>query len=286
MPITRSGFFCVLALITACKSPAPPPEAAVQALTRSLQATDGVALWQALPPSMKAQLAGVVRRFGQTVDPDVSAALQQLVVEAGQALAGQTQRLDRIEAVREKVAADQDRQLFAESLVAMLEVGGAKHLFGSAARPEEDLERAGPALLRLLVVILRASESPLLTSWPPGPYQLQPLADGRMTARPLDTAGATPEILVQVDGRWLPERWLSAWHEVAQRADRWLDGGPRSALASHHEQIVRLLNQTRARLPKVKAAADQDSFDRAVKATTGTLGLAIVWAITPEPPGT
>jgi hypothetical protein len=275
-----------LALLTALgcsRKPPPSPEAAIEQITQALQAGDGDLLWRSLPASMKGELGALMRRMGQTVDSDISRALDALVVEAAEILSGQEGRLAAIPPLREKVSSERLRGDFARTLIQALQAGGSTGLLHATHHPEQALERAGPALARVVLSALRAADSPLVTDWPPGHYHLQPLSDGRMAARREEGPDEPPRAVVRLDGRWVPERWLTDWRALMGRADPWLAGGDGSALVSHGPQILRLLNQTRARLRRLKGISDQPAFDRALSATAGTLSLAITWAITPDP---
>jgi hypothetical protein len=270
--------------LASCRRPSfSAPDAAVEHLTRCLQAADGEALWRYLPPSMKADLAGLMTRFGQAAEPELSAALQALVAEAARALTGQAGRLDQIPPLREKVPSQELRQLFSSSLIEALETARSTRLLGGAAKPQAALERVGPTLVKALLASLQMSRSPLVMPWRPGRHRLQFLPDGRTLAAPVDGEGGTGETLVLVEGRWLPERWLTAWHALMARADSWLSGGKASTLVGHRTQVLRLVNQTRARLRPLAGAADQTRFDSVLSSAAGTLSLAITWAVTREP---
>jgi hypothetical protein len=272
---------CLSFVVLGCRPSArATPRETVEAITQAVSAADGRALWPLLPPSFKEQLAGLVDRLGGR-NPALAAVLAAAVVDASDALVGQRERLAKMQPLRDEVPTDDDRRRFAASLTDVLAASRAAHLLGQGASSREAIERGGPALLQLLVVVLRAKGSPLVTAWRPGPYRLEQLSDERVAYRRLDALDAGPELLVRVEGRWLPERWATAWRELEQRGTAWLAGGGASPLVAHRGQIELLINQTRARLRKVPAATDQETFDRALSSAGGTLSLAMIWAMTP-----
>jgi hypothetical protein len=264
----RSGVGClglVLLLATACRpAPSVSPTASVDALIRAVQANDGQALWDHLPRSMKAELAGLLQDLRGQMDPSLASVADRFVAEAAQVLSRQRPKLSEFAPLREGMQPGSDRLAFTDGLVGTLQRLGASSL-GQTAQAQTIVDRAGPPLLTMLLPALRAARPDLL--------EFQRTIDGK----------AVPEALVLVDGRWIPQRWQLAWRQVLTRSQPLRQGGPGCPLRSNVVQVIRLLNQTRARLAKLDQAGDQAAFDRALSLVAGSLSLSLKWAITPAP---
>jgi hypothetical protein len=253
-----SRSLCVLVLLVGCSRRAYDRAESTAVLVRGLEQGDTEALWRYLPDGMKSQLATLVQRIRSQSDRRLRLAADGLVAEAAVALAAQRGRLEAFTPLREGMSPAEDRAAFARGMQAALELSSARGLL-EGGDLEGTLDRAGPALLRVLIPALRAGGSSLVV--------LQRGGQGALT-----------ELLVPVQGRWVPRRWVDAWKELTERADVLLDG---DALNTNTLQVIRLVNQTRARLPKLTAAADQPSFDKALSLVMGSLSLALKWASTP-----
>jgi hypothetical protein len=273
---------CLLATSAACR----PAErvsapASVDLLVRAVQGNDGQALWNHLPSSMKVELGGLLQALRRRLDPPLATVSDRLLLEAAEALSRQQALLPEFASLREGMTQSADRRAFAHGLATTLRVlaPGALALGPSDRSPERVVEDAGPPLLTMLVPALRAAGSPLLEAWRPGRYRVTPLSPGKATlVRDTGEGRTTSEVLVLVDGRWIPERWVIAWRGILKRSQALLKVGPDSPLTAHTLQIIRLVNQTRARLPRLARAGDQAAFDKALSLVAGSLSLALTWA--------
>jgi hypothetical protein len=275
----RVSILVFFALAAGCRGERPAsPEASVAAIAEAVQASDGAALWRQVPPSMKAELAGLVARFQRQAAPTVPAALRALVTEADHVLAGERARLERLPPLQARWQDEGERRRFARALVDLIAAGASANLFGAGTRAEDSLERVGPALASFLLEALRAADSPLAARWEPGPFHCRRAGD-RASCRPRKDAPG--EIMIRVDGGWWPARWAQAWTALMKDADGWL-GGADSSLLRHAPQITGLLEQSRLRLRRAQAAPDQSTFDGALSGAAGTLSLALTWTVVPK----
>ena len=284
MRISRLGsLVCLVALAgTSCRQEERySPEASVELIVRSIDKQDAEALWRYLPVSMKSEFAALVRGSRRDADPRLTAVSDLFLTEAGEALSGQESLFSEFSPLRDGMKDARDRQAFAQGLAATLRVLASRGLLGGASRIEDTLDRLGPSVLRLMVPALRASGSTLLEPWRPGPFQLTAPSAGKVTyTRRAADGRSVSAALVLVEGRWIPEQWMIAWQGIVKAAQQLLQTGPVSPLASHKLQVIRLLNQTRARLPRLAKARDQEGFDKALSLVVGSLSLAMKWATT------
>ena len=245
------------ALLPACR-PAPPPSAAASAevLIRALDGNDGQALWDQLPPSMKAELADVLRDIRGQVGAPLARVGDGFVAESARALGQQLPRLSQFGPLAGGMKSSADRQAFAEGLAGTLRHLSQAPLYGTED-PRAIADRAGPSLLRMLIPALRIASPDLV--------------DGKSLAGQM----------VQVDGRWIPVRWSLAWQQARRRMRPLLQAGPEGPLRTNTVQIIRLVNQSRARLARLVRARDQAAFDDALSLVAGSLSLALSWASTP-----
>jgi hypothetical protein len=280
----RSLASIVLAVVfSGCRAaPSVSVEDSVAALVGGVNDHDGRALWHHLPRSMKAELADLLRAVRGRTPAPLAIAGDRLVAEAAEALSRQASRMPEFAPLRAGMKTPADRQAFADGLAQTLQQLAAGVLRPGDRTDEEIVDRAGPPLMKMLVPALRATGSPLLEPWQPGGHRLTPIAGGKVRCiRQAGDGKAVSEVLVQVDGRWIPERWVHAWRQVVAAGQALVHDGGADPLRTHTVQIIRLVNQTRARLHKLRQAGDQTAFDEALSLVAGSLSLALIWASTP-----
>ncbi len=273
---------------TEISAPEETAEEAVRVIVNGLSEGNTGVLWAALPSGYQDDVNGLVRAFGNGMDPVQWGQIQGVVAKVHELLSTKSEFFANTSVVQGMVQSDQLQNVITQiagilkilldqtDLQSLQSFDGEAFFSGPASTMVSQMDVLstlspdGVSLSSLKEATietirtegnkatLKVSQPPLLMRLPPMPHDA-----------PLDLPPREME-LVRVDGHWLPAELASDWDSNIAGAKAALAGLPATAKDSAM-QVAMVTGMITSVLDPLQAAEDQEQFDAAVESLRGSL---------------
>lgn len=259
-------------------------EAAVRYIMEGVKNGQPVVAWNALPERYQNDLNGVVRGFGETMDPEIWKQVTETLGNVQKILVDKEEFILNHPAVSANPNADSVKSAVPQMAA----------LFGTIIDASSDLEAlktfdGGQFMTSTGASVLKQIDTLQKLAPPgstPGPVGLAAISDVKIETLSTtdDTAtlqstgpdGRTEKIeLVRVEGKWLPKDMAEKWDQEIANAQQALKTLPET-LQQMKPQVAMMTGVVNGALTPLQSAATQEQFNDAVQGVQGmVMGLVM-----------
>jgi len=260
---------------TETAAPEETAEEAVQVIVNGLSEGNAGVLWAALPSGYQNDVNGLVRTFGNGMDPVQWGQIQGVVAKVHELLSTKSEFIANTSAVQGMVQSDQLQNVITQ-IAGILKILLDQTDLQSLQSFDGEAFFSGPASTMV-------SQMDVLSTLSPDGVSLSSLKEAKIKTIRTEGNKATLKIFspqddepekevefVNVDGHWLPAELASDWDSNIAGAKAALAGLP-ATVKDSAMQVAMVTGMVSSVLDPLQAAEDQEQFDAAVESLLGSM---------------